>query len=130
MRARLALLAAAVALLGGCGGDDEPELYALEPTRECLADANVAVSENADDFVASTALGGSMRAEFPSDNVVVLSFGESLDDAARIEAAYRNFAPTGARLDVLLGRFRNVTMIWSFAPAQEDLKRVSDCLEG
>jgi hypothetical protein len=128
MRLRLPVLAA-VALLAGCGGDDEPDLYALEPTRECLADADVAVSENADDFVASTALGGSLRAEFPSDNIVVLSFGESLEDAARIEAAYRNFAPPDAPLDALLGRFRNVTMIWSFAPGQVELKAVSDCLK-
>jgi hypothetical protein len=128
MRVRLAVLTA-VALLAGCGGEDDPDLYTLEPTRECLADEDVRVSENVSDFVASTALGGSMRALFPSDNVVVLSFGESLQDAARIEAAYRNFAPPEARLDALLGRFRNVTMVWSFAPAQEDLKTVSDCLK-
>jgi hypothetical protein len=127
---RLLLLALAlVALLAGCGGDDEPELYALEPTRACLEDADVEVSENTDDFVASTALGGSMRVEFESDNIVVLSFGESLEDAARIEAAYRNFAPEGAPLESLLGRFGNVTMIWSFGPSEQDLKTVSDCLK-
>jgi hypothetical protein len=129
MRFRLAVLVV-VAVVAGCGGDDdEPELYALEPTRDCLRDADIEVSENTDDFVASTALGGSFRAAFPTDNIAVLSFGESIEDAARIEAAYRNFAPAGAQLERVLGRFRNVTMIWSFGPSEEDLKTVSDCLK-
>jgi hypothetical protein len=118
-----------LSLLAGCGGDDEPELYTLEPTRACLTDEGVRVSDNESDFVASTALGGSLRAQFPSDNVVVLSFGESLEDAARTEDAYRRFAPNRVALKDVLGRFRNVTMIWAFSPSQEDLKTVSDCLK-
>jgi hypothetical protein len=70
-----------------------------------------------------------MRAEFPSDNTAVISFGESLEDAARTEEAYRAFAPEEVPLESLLGRYRNVVMIWSFGPSQEDLKTVSDCLE-
>jgi hypothetical protein len=127
---RVALVACAVTLLAGCGGgDDDPELYTLESTRACLSDAGVEVSENRDDFVASTALGGSMRADFPSDNTAVLSFGESLEDAARTEDAYRDFAPADVPLESLLGRYRNVVMIWSFGPSGQDLKTVSDCLE-
>ena len=126
---RAVLLAAAIVLLvAGCGGDDEPELYTLEPTRGCLVERSVRVSPNTDDFVASTALGGSLRAMFPSDNAVVLSFGESLEDAARIEEAYRRFAPRRVRLENVLGRFRNVVMIWSFSPSGDELKAVSDCL--
>ena len=126
---RLVLLATALLLLASaCGGEDEPELYSLDPTRACLVEHDVRVAANTDDFVASTALGGSLRGTFPSDNVVVLSFGESLEDAARIEAAYKRFAPRRVRLENVLGRFRNVTMIWSFSPSGDDLKTVSDCL--
>ena len=112
----------------GCGGDDEPELYALAPTRDCLVEAGAKVTDNKEDFVASTALGGSIRAEFDSENAVILSFGESLEDAARVEEAYRRFAPRRVALENVLGRFRNVTMIWGFSPSQEDLHTVSDCL--
>jgi hypothetical protein len=128
---RLLLAALAVlVLLAGCGGDedDETELYTLDPTRACLVDRGVQVSDNRDDFVASTALGGSLRAEFASGNIVVLSFGESLEDAARVAAAYERFAPERVALENVLGRFRNVTMIWSFNPGQDELMTVSDCL--
>jgi hypothetical protein len=129
VRPLLAALAVIVLLTAcGGGGDDGNELYALGPTRACLVDRGVEVSDNKDDFVASTALGGSLRAEFASDNIVVLSFGESLEDAARVAAAYERFAPERIALENVLGRFRNVTMIWSFNPGQEELMTVSDCL--
>ncbi len=118
-------------LLGGCGGGDDgnPRQYELEATRTCLEAANVDVSARNLDFVASTALGGAVRARFDL-NSVTLAFGESPDDAARIETAYRNFAGPRIPIEDVLVRDRNVVMLWETKPAAEELARVQDCLSG
>ncbi len=79
--ARLLLLC--IVLVGvpvACGGDDAEELYGIVPTRDCLrAERAVRVSDQVD-FVASSALGGALHAEFRT-NEVTLAFGRDLADA-------------------------------------------------
>ena len=126
---RVPKAALAVALaLGGCGGGDaQPSQYELEATRTCLERADVEVTSRNLDFVASTALGGAVRARF-EDNSVTLAFGESPDDAQRIARAYENFAGPRIPIEDVLVRDRNVVMLWEARPAGDELARVEDCL--
>jgi hypothetical protein len=126
---RLLACAAALAAAGCGGGDDEPSLYRLTPTSACLRSADVPVTTRNLDFVASTALGGALRARFP-DNQVVVAFGSSANDGNAIERAYRQFAGRNIGLSDVLMREENVVLVWAAKPTEQDLERVADCLEG
>src|SRR5256885_7634739 len=93
VRARLLAATASVACLAlsACGGNAKAGPYQLAPTRDCLRAQNLVVSSTDLDFVASTALGGALRARM-AGNEVVLAFGENDEDGAAIERAYRKFA--------------------------------------
>jgi hypothetical protein len=121
--------AAALFASAGCGGDDEPTVYRLMPTSACLRSANVPVTTRNLDFVATTALGGALRARFPSNQVVV-AFGSSPNDGDAIERAYEQFAGRNIGLQDVLMREQNVVLVWAAKPSEQDLARVADCLEG
>ena len=119
----LALFAAAAA---ACGGNaDEP--YELKDTHACLRKERVRVTTKNVDFVASTAAGGALHAEF-ARNEVTVAFGDSEEDAARTERAYRRFAPKRLNIDDVLRRDRNVVLLWGVAPSPEDAETISRCL--
>ena len=122
----LGLVLAAVA--GGCGGDaDKP--YQLDATMACLRSERVPLSRDVD-FVASTAAGGALHAEFPrTKNEVTIAFGDSEEDAARTERAYRRFAPKRVNIGDVLRRDRNVVLLWGVAPNAQDAETISRCLE-
>jgi hypothetical protein len=126
-RALPALVAAGV-LLAGCGGDT-PDRYALGPTRDCLERARVTVTTQGLDFVASTALGGALIAR-PAENRVVIAFGDSPADAARIVRAYRTFAGERIPLGDLLFQERNTVLLWEEPPTEPQARRIRDCLDG
>jgi hypothetical protein len=128
-RRALPALAAAGLLLTGCGGSDTPDRYALQPTRDCLADAGVATSTEGLDFVASTALGGALIAR-PEGNRVVLAFGGSAADATRTVRAYRRFAGERIPLHDLLFQERNTVLLWEEPPTEQQARTVGGCLEG
>ena len=127
MRRALVVAFSLLALAAGCGGDaDRP--YELDATRACLRNARVPVSMNVD-FVASTAAGGALHAEFPkTKNEVTIAFGESEEDAARTERAYRRFAPKRLNIDDVLRRDRNAVLLWGVAPNEQDAETISRCL--
>ena len=128
---RVPKAALAVALaLGGCGGGDaQPSQYELEATRTCLERADVEVTSRNLDFVASTALGGAVNVRFPGrTNEVTLSFGESEEDADRIEQAYRRFAQKRVRIGDVLRRNRNVVLLWGVTPTEQQETTVGGCL--
>jgi hypothetical protein len=126
-RTSLAGFAAAVAvLLAGCGGDQRG-LYVLEPTRSCLEGADLQPSQKNLDFVASTALGGALRVRF-AENLLSLTFGNSQEEAARIERAYRRFAPRRFPIQDVLRREGNVVMLWGVSPTIDELETVMRCL--
>lgn len=129
MRRRLTLLGAvAVALaVSACGGAPEPKLYELEPTRSCLEESDLRVTDRGLDFVAKTALAGAMRVRF-RDIRVTMTFGETEDEATRTEQAYRRFAPKRFPIDDVLRRDRNVVMLWQFSPKIEHLETMGRCL--
>jgi hypothetical protein len=121
-----AVVAIAVAGCGG-GGTDEPDRYAVQPTRTCLQNAAAEVSTTNLDFVASTALGGALRVRLPT-NFVVVAFGEDSEEAERIERAYRRFAGETIAIDDVLERTKNVVFVWNAPPSPEERNAVVGCL--
>ena len=127
----LGFLAVVAALLpfalAGCGGG--MDLYERDPTMSCLSGAGVRVDTRGIDFIASTAGDGALHARFPGNEVIV-SFGESVDDAEATERAYRRFAPEQLRrhLGDVLKRDRNAVMRWGVSPTAEHETAVRSCL--
>ncbi len=129
-RHRRALTAlVAVGVLAGCGGDEAPDAYALEPTRACLEEADVPVTTRDLDFVASTALGGALIAR-PEGNRVVITFGGSASDAARTVRAYRTFAGERIPIADLLFQELNTVLLWETPPSEPQARLIGDCLDG
>ena len=123
-------LVAAFAAIAGCGGEPPPETYVLDPTEACLRQAGegVRVSRQVD-FVASTAFGGAVNVRFPRRaNEVTIAFGQSEADAARIEQAYRRFAPRRLRIGDVLRRDRNAVLLWGIVPTAEQESTIRGCL--
>jgi hypothetical protein len=123
-----ALAAVAIAAAGcGGGGADEPDRYAVQPTRTCLQNAAAEVTTTRLDFVASTALGGALRVRLPT-NFVVVAFGQDADEAERIEQAYRRFAGETIAIDDVLERTKNVVFVWNAPPSPDERNTVVGCL--
>ena len=129
-RRALPALAAVGLLLAGCGGDAPPDSYALEPTRTCLRDAEVPVTSDGLDFVATTALGGAMRVRLSPTNFVVMAFGENEAEAQRIEQAYRDFAGRSIPINDVLERRKNLVLVWNAPPTGDEENAVASCLQG
>jgi hypothetical protein len=127
-----AALAAVLGIAGGCGGggDDGNGLYQLASAKRCLESVDgVHVTTANLDVVASTALGGALRARFP-DNEVIVAFGGSLEDAEQTERAYRRFAPKRLRIQDVLHRNANAVLLWGTSPSRHDEAAVRRCLDG
>ena len=123
-----ATLAAAVAGCGPPAAEERPTHFDLAPTRACLRTGDdVRVTTQGLDFVATTALGGGLRVTFPN-NFVVLAFGETAQEAVRIERAYIRFAGEDIPVEDVVRRDQNVVMVWNAPPSAEDDARIRDCL--
>ena len=128
-RRTLLLVVAAILALAGCGGEEPPTKYSLAPTLACLKREKARVSTTNVDFVASTAFGGAVNVRFPRRvNEVTLSFGESEQDAARIEKAYRRFAPKRVQIADVVRRELNVVFLWGVVPTDAQEQTVRGCL--
>jgi len=125
----LALGLAAAALLASCGGDDPTAPYRLDPTKECLQESDLRVTDRppATDFVATTASGGALRVRF-ADIRLTLLFGASEAEAGRLDRAYRRFAPRRLPIDDVLKRNRNVVELWEFSPTIDHQDTLNRCL--
>jgi hypothetical protein len=120
--AMLALFAAS------CGGGGTT-LYTKTATAACLAKAGRAVRPVGDDFVASSATGGSFRLRFP-DNSVTVSFGETVDDAQNLDEAYRHFRAQNVGINDILRVQQNAVMLWKVHPQDADIAVLTGCLRG
>ena len=111
------------------GGNSGPKLHTLPATRSCLQDKGVATAAPPrDDFVASTALGGALRARLAA-NSVTIDFGTSVAGALGIERAYRRFAPRRFPLDSVMLRRDDVVLLWERQPAADELREITRCLK-
>jgi hypothetical protein len=110
-------------------GDDD--LYALAPTRSCLADAeDVRVSDEArdvGDVLANSARGGALKVWLPG-NTLIVSFGEDEQEAERRERSYFRFAGGTIPVRELLMRQGNAVLLWERAPGVEERELVDGCL--
>ena len=121
------LVVAAALLAAGCGGEPEPTVYRLEPTRACLEQTGLEPTTANVDFVASTATGGAVRAEIAA-NEVTISFGETDEEAQRTARAYENFAGPRIPIEHVLFREHNAVLVWGAPPTDEERTRVVSCL--
>ena len=126
----IAAVAAGAALaVAGCGGEDEPTVFRLQPTLECLRDDDIPATTERLDFVATTAAGGALRAPLGLNEFVIV-FGNNRREAVALEDAYERFGKERPGVQDRLVRVRNIVMVWAGPPSPEELERVSGCLEG
>jgi hypothetical protein len=88
------------------------------------------VPRPANDFVASTALGGAFRVKLPH-NAVTVSFGDTVDNGTQLADAYRNVAAKNVRagIDDVLRTNGNAVMLWHAHPKDADLALIQNCLK-
>ena len=122
-----AVFGAAVVLVAACGGEDEPRVFRLQPTKECLENSNIPVRTRNLDFVAQHALGGGLHARF-AGNHVTLAFGENEVGARDLERAYRRLRGKTIVIDEVLKREGNVVMVWAGGPSAAHLGAIKACL--
>ena len=130
-RRALATASAAAAVVlpaSGCG-EDQPEIFRLSPTLDCLRGDDIPATRNHRDFVAGTAAGGALRAPL-GRNEVVLAFGNSRRDAIALEDAFERFGADRPGVEGRVLRARNVVLVWAGNPSPEELDRITGCLKG
>lgn len=123
-------LAGAVALaLAGCGGGGS-KVYSALATKSCLekAGAKIVPATEANDFVASSALGGSVGAKLAS-NGVTISFGRDNAEGNLIQKAYAKYGNKDVPIDQVLQRQRNAVLLWAGVPTPQDRDVVLKCLK-
>ena len=111
------------------GGDD---LYSLESTSDCLGGREgVRVSDRETDlgrdFIARAAPGGALKIDLKG-NDLILSFGESEQDAERTQRAYLRFAGGTIPVQDLLFRERNVVLLGRDPPQPGQRELLAGCL--
>jgi hypothetical protein len=106
-------------------------LFSLKPTKSCLGEVDgVRTSTSVkgiNDFIAEAAIDGAVRVWLPA-NQVVISFGESPQDAERTQRAYLRFAGGTIPIQDLLQRNQNTVLLWKDKPSPEDERTVDRCL--
>jgi hypothetical protein len=128
---RIALIAVLGVVAAGCGsGSTAATIYTIGPTKRCVAGPSLGITflPNPDDFVASTASGGSVRMHLAQNDVTVL-FGASTDEASNLADAYRRFHAKHVGIEDILRTNNNVVLLWKFHPTSGDEANVNNCLK-
>jgi hypothetical protein len=125
-------LAAFVAIVvAGCGsGSPSATTYTRAATKQCF-ETNLGIHSFpsvADDFVASTASNGALRARLAANEVTVL-FGESPDEANNLADAYRRFRAKNVGIEDVLRTKDTAVLLWQLHPSDTDENSVEDCLK-
>jgi hypothetical protein len=118
-------------LVAGCGGGSTTtSVYTLAATKQCLVTKQGIHRFPAlnDDFVASTASGGALRARLP-DNAVTVLFGQSEQEASNLADAYRRFHAKNVGIEDVLRTQNNVALLWQMHPSSDDENTIHDCLK-
>jgi hypothetical protein len=119
-------------LLSGCSSG-EPSTFKAAPTARCLGGKGFSVST--DDaqvgVVAANAPNGGLLAREPG-NALTIAFGANSDDAIKIAAAFKKFAPKKLRPHIadVLRTQKNAVLLWTVTPPQEEQNKVFACLKG
>jgi hypothetical protein len=118
-----------VGLLAASCGSGGTSLYTRQASAACFTKQSLPVGGVSDDFVASSATGGAFRVALPHNSVTV-SFGQTADDAANLDGAYRRFRAKNVGIDDILRVQGNAVMLWRVHPEDKDLATVTACLKG
>ena len=132
MRRSLWALLLVAALAGGCNG--EPSVYKATPTAKCLRSKlhyRVTTEPAQLGVVERTAENGGLIAFHPG-NAVRMAFAESSDATAGVEHAYTTFAPKKLQPHIsdVIRTNKNVVLLWTVTPPQEEIDAVYGCLKG
>lgn len=128
--AGLAGAVAVAVLVAGCGGGGT-KAFTAEKTKACLEKQGVAIVpvDEANDFVATSALAGSLGAKLAL-NRVTISFGRDTAEGVVIAQAYAKYGSANVAIDQVLSRHGNAVLLWAGAPTVQDSKVVVGCLKG
>jgi hypothetical protein len=121
----LPVLLSIALLAASCGGKGQ-SVSTVAKTRSCLTKDGVRLGGTLD-FVATTATGGALKANLPT-NVVTVVFGQTTADADNIDQAYRRFRSANVGIDDVLRQRGNVVMLWHEHPSDADIARITSCL--
>ena len=129
LAAGLALAAVALLALAGCGGGSGTA-FTADSTKACLEKAGVQIVpvDTANDFVASSALAGTLGAKLAL-NRVTISFGRDDAEGQLIEAAYAKYGSKDVPIDQVLQRDGNAVLLWAGQPTKQDDDVVRSCLK-
>jgi hypothetical protein len=124
------VLLAAVA--AGCGARSNTP-YTAKATLGCLKAkgfTHVTTNPVQVGLIAAFAANGGIRATAPSGNVVTLAFADSESSVSSTEEAFRTHAPKGLRSHIsdVMRSNRNVVIVWTTTPAQDEETKVEGCL--
>jgi hypothetical protein len=132
MRLALPTLITTALLLAGCSSG-EPSAFKAAPTARCLAGKGYGVTTDVAKVgvVAANAPNGGLLAKKPG-NALTIAFGQNSDDAIKIAAALKRFAPKRLRPHIgdVLRTQKNAVLLWTVTPQQEELNKVFACLKG
>jgi hypothetical protein len=132
MRRSIWVLLLLVVVAAGC--NTEPSVYKAAPTAKCLRSKlhyRVTTDRAEIGVVERTAPNGGLIAFHPG-NAVRMAFAESSDAAPGLEHAYRIFAPKKLRPHItdVMRTNKNVVLLWTVTPPQEEINAVYGCLKG
>jgi hypothetical protein len=132
MRLAFPVLIAVGLVLAGCSAG-EPSAFKSGSTARCLTGKGYRVTM--DDLkvgvVAANAPNGGLLAKEPG-NALTIAFGQNSDDAIKIAAAFKRFAPKKLRPHItdVLRTQKNAVLLWTVTPPQQELNLVFACLKG
>ena len=140
MGRRLLPLVLCCALVAGCGGDDDaaprpaaPDAprYTRAATQACLKREGfrIATTTKAVGFIASTAVGGALRAKKGRADVI-MAFGADGNDAAQTLKGIKRFRKT-KQSKIFRFRLRraNAVVLWAYRPTPAQQRTVYGCLQ-
>jgi len=132
MRLAPAILVLAGLLLAGCSSG-EPSVFKAAATGKCLTGKGYSVTTDAAKVgvVAANAPNGGLLAKEPG-NALTIAFGQNSDDALKIAAAFKRFAPKKLRRHItdVMRTQKNAVLLWTVTPPQKELNKVYACLKG
>lgn len=132
MRLAPSILVLVALLLAGCSAG-EPSTFKAPQTAKCLTGKgfHVTTEDAKVGVVAANAPNGGLLAREPG-NALTIAFGQDSDDATKIAAAFKKFAPKKLRPHItdVMRTQKNAVLLWTVTPPQKEMDDVFGCLKG